>query len=42
MYGATVIWNGMCGHGQLPRVPLGVTHVMAGYILGVRNNPGTM
>ena len=34
MYGAAVIWNGMCGHGQLPRVPLGVTHVVTGYIFG--------
>ena len=34
MYGAAVIWHGMSGHGQLPRVPLGVTHVVTGYVFG--------
>ena len=42
MYGAAVIWHGMCGHGQLPRVPLGVTHVIIGCFMGMRSGAGLM
>ena len=42
MYGAAVIWHGTCEHGQLPRVPLGVTYVITGCVMGMWSEAGLM